>query len=56
MIKRIFITISILALVACSSSYTTDGPMAGRPTRVDIQGYEEMCAREPDSELCNSEN
>jgi len=41
----------ILLLVACAPVST--GPMEGERTMYNVQGYTEMCKREPESELCN---
>ena len=49
--KYIFILVTALMIVGCETSNKTS-PMEGTPTNAKLKGYEEMCKREPESELC----
>lgn len=45
-----------LSLVSCAEEdLTTSGPMSGPETRTRFSAFEEMCARNPESILCNED-
>jgi hypothetical protein len=50
--KYIFILITALMIVGCEVP-ASSSRMEGTPSNAKLKGYEEMCKREPESELCN---